>query len=79
MVDNTEQISAKLEHLQKELTEAKEYSRDHRDSLNGRLTAIELKIAQLNGGWRVLFFLGSILAGVLAVIAATVTIMKGIK
>ncbi len=74
-----EQINARIESVQRELTEAKQESKEHRDDLQKRLRAIEQRLAGLNGGWKVLVLLGAILAGTLAAIASVVAIMKGVE
>ena len=74
-----EQIDVRIESVQRELTEAKQDSKEHREDLQKRLRAIEQRLAGLNGGWKVLVLLGAILAGTLAAIASVVAIMKGFK
>ena len=74
-----EQIHARVESVQRELTEAKQESKAHREDLQRRLRAIEQGLAGLKGGWKVLALLGTILAGTLAAIASVVAIMKGMK
>ncbi len=74
-----EQINVRIESVQRELTEAKQESKEHREDLQKRLRAIEQRLAGLNGGWKILVLLGAILAGTLAAIASVVAIMKGVE
>lgn len=74
-----EHIDARIESVQRELTEAKQESKAHREDVLTRLRAIEQGLAALKGGWKVLALLGAIVAGTLAAVASLVAILKGMK
>lgn len=74
-----EHIDARIESVQRELTEAKQEAKEHRAGVQARLRAIEQQLAGLDGGWKVLAILGGILAGTVATVASVVAIMKGFK
>jgi len=74
-----EHILERIDSVQRELTEAKRDSKDHREKLQERLRAIEQKLAALGGGWKVLAMLGGILAGTVALVASILATIKGLK